>query len=122
MAKAEKAVDKYLEKNDIPKNVFEELHIGQQSKFVGVIVSGDQFISQPNQKRQILADVPEALCCEMEGAAVAQVCFELKIPYVVVRVVSDMGDGSAHVDYEKFCNNLAGKVTFAILNEFVQQM
>ena len=74
------------------------------------------------QKELILKDVPEALCNEMEGAAVAQACHELKIPYVVVRVVSDSADGSAHTDYEKFCNKLAGSVTFAILDEFVREM
>jgi hypothetical protein len=41
---------------------------------------------------------------------------------VIVRIVSDSGDGSAHADYEKFCNNLAGNVTFAILDEFVKEM
>lgn len=102
--------------------MFEELKIEKQSLHTGVIASGDQFVFQQGQKEQIAKETPEALCCEMEGAAVAQACFELKVPYVVVRVVSDSGDGSAHADYEKFCNTLAGSVTFAILDEFVQQM
>eukprot|EP00703_Trepomonas_sp_PC1_P001632 JAP94974.1 5'-methylthioadenosine nucleosidase, S-adenosylhomocysteine nucleosidase [Trepomonas sp. PC1] len=120
--KAQIAVGKFLQKNDIPTEVYKELGISGQKAHTGIIASGDQFVSSQEQKKAILADVPEALCNEMEGAAVAQACFELKIPYVVVRVVSDSADGGAHADYEKFCNKLAGNVTFAILDEFIQQM
>jgi len=58
----------------------------------------------------------------MEGAAVAQVCYKLGVPYVVVRVISDSGDNSAPVDHDKFCNTLAGVVCFAVADEIVRNM
>jgi hypothetical protein len=43
----------------------------------GTVVSGDQFVSSVEKKAWLLRHVPDALCCEMEGAAVAQVCLSL---------------------------------------------
>ena len=54
----------------------------------GVIASGDIFISDENMGAKI-NDKFEALCVEMEGAAVAHVCFLCKIPFLVVRAISD---------------------------------
>ena len=44
----------------------------------------------------------DGYCAEMEGAAVAHAAFLNKIPYVVIRAISDKADGSAHMDYPEF--------------------
>jgi adenosylhomocysteine nucleosidase len=67
----------------------------------GVIVTGDAFIASEN-KRVELRDRFSADAVEMEGAAVAQVCFYLDIPCLVVRSISDRADATARVDIEKF--------------------
>ena len=41
-------------------------------------------------------------CTEMEGAAVAQAAYLNKIPYLIVRAISDKADDSAHMDYGEF--------------------
>ena len=67
----------------------------------GVIASGDQFISSPEKKRYITENF-SAVACEMEGAAIAQVCYVNRTPYVVIRAISDSADGSANMDYGEF--------------------
>jgi len=67
----------------------------------GRIASGDQFVDNMPQRQQIF-DSFGALCVEMEGAAIAQVCYLNQIPFVVIRAISDKADGSAEVDFLEF--------------------
>lgn len=67
----------------------------------GVIVTGDAFIASAEKK----AELKKALgadAVEMEGAAVAQVCFQQKTACLVIRSMSDLADANARRDYEKF--------------------
>ena len=74
--------------------------------FEGRICSGDQFINLKAQKEKIISDFG-GLCCEMEGAAIAQTCYLNKTPYVIIRAISDKEDGSASVEYEIFQKSAA---------------
>lgn len=65
----------------------------------GIIVSGDCFISSAAQKENILKDFPDAVACEMEGAAIAQVCAMNQLPFCVIRCISDNGDEASKQDY-----------------------
>lgn len=58
--------------------------------FVGPIASGDSFIYNEEQVNKIKQDYPEALCAEMEAAAIAQVCRHYNKPFVIVRSLSDI--------------------------------
>ena len=69
--------------------------------FEGRICSGDQFISTPEQKEQIIADF-NGMCCEMEGGAIAQACYLNDTPFVIIRAISDKSDGSQHIEFETF--------------------
>ena len=69
--------------------------------FEGRVCSGDQFISTKEQKEKILSDFG-GMCCEMEGAAIAQVCYLNSTPYVVIRAISDKPDETEIVDYKTF--------------------
>lgn len=71
------------------------------SVFEGRVASGDQFVSDYSRKQGIRERF-EAMCCEMEGASIAQVCWLNDIPFVVVRVISDKADGSKKVLYPIF--------------------
>lgn len=68
----------------------------------GLIVSGDQFVASRQADQQILRRFPDALACEMEGAAVGQMAHQFKTPYVVIRAMSDVGDQKAEVSFDKF--------------------
>ena len=43
-----------------------------------------------------------ASCCEMEGAAIAQVCWLNRVPFAIVRAISDKADGTDYIDYPTF--------------------
>ena len=69
--------------------------------FEGRVCSGDQFISTGEQRDTIISNF-QGMCCEMEGAAIAQVCYLNHTPYVVVRAISDKPDETEIVEYKEF--------------------
>ncbi|OMF76048.1 5'-methylthioadenosine/adenosylhomocysteine nucleosidase [Paenibacillus glucanolyticus] len=68
---------------------------------IGKVLSGDQFIASRETVQTLYEDLNGA-CAEMEGSAVAQVCYMNRVPYVVIRSMSDKADGSAHVNFPEF--------------------
>jgi len=68
---------------------------------IGKVLSGDQFIASKETVGRLYTEMDGA-CAEMEGAAVAQVCFMNRVPFVVLRGMSDKADGSAHVNFAEF--------------------
>ncbi|TLQ04992.1 5'-methylthioadenosine/adenosylhomocysteine nucleosidase [Pediococcus stilesii] len=80
----------------------------------GLIVTGDQFISSNVKVKEILGHFPDALCCEMEGAAIGQVAHQFKKPFIVVRAMSDTGDDDANVSFDEFIVD-AGRRSAAML-------
>lgn len=81
--------------------------------YEGRICSGDQFISTREQKDAIVSNFG-GLCCEMEGAAVAQACYLNDTPFVVIRAISDKSDGSQSVEYETFKAESAKRCAAAV--------
>lgn len=69
--------------------------------YVGRVVSGDQFISSSEKKKELI-EVFDGYCAEMEGAAMAQIAWLNKIPFVVIRAISDKADNSATMAYNEF--------------------
>ena len=67
----------------------------------GRVLTGDQFISGKDKKRW-LVEAFRGACVEMEGAAVAQAAFLNKVPFLIVRAISDKADDSAMMDYAEF--------------------
>jgi adenosylhomocysteine nucleosidase len=91
------------------------LGIGRPSVHIGQIATGDEFI-EGELKGLVRRRTPLALCVDMEGAAVAQVCHELGgIPLCVVRAISDLAGGTASVDFPKFLDQLASHYSYEIL-------
>jgi len=72
----------------------------------GTIASGDQFIASREKKDWIVSTF-SGIACEMEGAAVGQVCYVNKVPFVILRAISDSADGGACEDYPTFAKNAA---------------
>lgn len=68
---------------------------------LGRVLSGDQFIADKSAGAFLHREL-KGMCAEMEGAAVAQVCAMNKIPYVVIRSMSDKADGSAPGSFAAF--------------------
>ena len=69
--------------------------------FEGRICSGDQFIAS-KEKKDAIVNSFGGLCCEMEGGAIAQVCYLNNTPFVIIRAISDKADDSEEMSYEQF--------------------
>ena len=68
---------------------------------IGRVASGDQFVASKEVKQRII-DLTKGLCTEMEGAAIAQTAYRNKLPFVILRAISDKADDSAEMDYPSF--------------------
>lgn len=88
----------------------------------GVIVSGDKFVSSHAEAQSLRDRIPDALCVEMEGAAVAQICFEYGIPFGITRVMSDSADDSAHVDFLAFIKEVARNYAHGVMLRALSQL
>ena len=84
----------------------------------GVIATGDIFCTDIEMKNKIYTRF-DADCVEMEGAAIAQVCYLDKIPFIVIRSISDSPNGKNEVDFDKFVE-LASRRCANLLKEFFQ--
>ena len=67
----------------------------------GRICTGDQFIYSKSQKDLITKNFGGD-CCEMESGAIAQVCYLNKIPFVIIRAISDKADSHETIDFHEF--------------------
>ena len=85
---------------------------------MGLLVSGDRFVSALAEAAELHASLPQALAVDMESAAVAQVCHDYGLPFAAVRTVSDRADDSAHVDFPDFVEVVASRYAQAIVKAF----
>ena len=117
-----KAVENYIKTDlhgDIPARYLDEFGIKSPTVHTGTIASGDQFICD-NQKHEWLYSHVESLACvEMEGAAVAQVCYEFDVPCAVVRVISDSANDDSNVDLDRFVKEAACHFTRGSMKAFL---
>lgn len=74
----------------------------------GLVASGDQFFASAEATAALHALLPDALAVEMEGAAVAQVCYEHGVPFAIARVISDTASHQAAVDFARFLREACG--------------
>lgn len=88
------------------------------SVFRGRIASGDAFISARERRRRI-ADTFNALACEMEGAAVATVCYRNSVPFAILRSISDDFNNNELVDFMQF-RAIAAEHSIKAIEEFIK--
>ncbi len=84
---------------DLAVKASHELGFGENCH-VGKILTGDQAIID-SKKRQWLWDTFCGDCVEMEGAAVASVCSQSNIPFVLIRAITDLADGNTQNDFRR---------------------
>ena len=85
---------------------------------VGTIASGDIFCTDVSMKNKIYSKF-DADCVEMEGAAIAQVCYLDEIPFIIIRSISDSPNGKNAIVFDEFVK-LAAKRCANILLEFIK--
>lgn len=73
---------------------------------IGTIASGDQFVADAARKQEIIRRF-DAIACEMEGAAIGQVCYVNRVPFAIIRAISDDAAGLAQMEYPVFAAKAA---------------
>lgn len=86
----------------------------------GRIATGDQFVSDASAKAAI-RQAHGALCCEMEGAAIAQTAALNGLPCLILRCISDMADGDAEMTFAQF-EHIAAEKAAQMVHRMVAEM
>lgn len=86
---------------------------------VGNIASGDQFINTRSRVDELKSALPNVDCIEMEGAAVAQVCYEYNVAFSIIRIISDKAHDNAHIEFQKFAKSIATKYALGIFKTYM---
>lgn len=81
--------------------------------FTGKILTADRFVASNTLARRLRTEF-DGLCVEAEGGAAGQVCFRNRIPYVVIRGISDRADRRASPDFGKFLQLAANRAQMAV--------
>ncbi|WP_294822207.1 5'-methylthioadenosine/adenosylhomocysteine nucleosidase [uncultured Flavobacterium sp.] len=111
-------LNKTLQKS-IGDNILKRFAINNPEFYIGDIASGDQFFSAEAQKLQLSSVLPTVLCVEMEGAVVAQVCYEHNLPFIILRTISDTADENSHIDFPRFIKQVSSPYAVAIIKKLL---
>lgn len=76
--------------------------VGEHPYALGLICSGDVFMSNPVRVEAVRKDFPVMKAVEMEAAAVAQVCYQFGTPFVVIRALSDIAGQESNISFDEF--------------------
>lgn len=87
----------------------------------GLIVSGDAFINGAAGLEKIRSHFPQAVAVEMEATAIAHVCHNFGVPFVVVRAISDVADQQSHLSFDEFLV-VAAKQSSLMVETLVQKL
>lgn len=96
---------------------------GDGTVHFGMVCSGDSFIETAEDDAKVKAVRPDALVCDMEAAAIAQVCYLRDIPFIAYKLVSDShGDvDRTYASYGNFWDRLAGK-SFSVTEQILSAL
>ncbi|NKF50922.1 5'-methylthioadenosine/adenosylhomocysteine nucleosidase [Shewanella sp. WXL01] len=76
--------------------------LGEVKAIEGLICTGDSFICDPERTKVMVDNFPTMAACEMEAAAIAQVCHQFGTPFVVIRSISDNANDDSSVDFDTY--------------------
>ena len=104
---------------DVAQKLFEACKdIENTNVKIARIATGDIFVADKAMRQSIAAEF-DAVACEMEGGAVAQVCYRNEVPCAVLRCISDDFDENDFMDFMEF-RFLAADKSMAAIKNFLQ--
>jgi len=89
--------------------------LGQHQFATGLIATGDSFMSDPQRVESVRRHFPHMKAAEMEAAAVAQVCHQFEVPFVVIRALSDIAGKESSISFDEFLPTAAKHSTEIVL-------
>lgn len=112
---------RYVADAAIVEKVIEAAKKASLTPVKGLIVTSDSFIAGKEATTKIMKNFPDVLAAEMEGAAIAQVCHQFDVPFVIVRAMSDTADEEAGVTFDEFIIE-AGKKSALMVMELIHDL
>ncbi len=88
---------------------------------VGLITTGDVFMCDPERIAKTRQQFPSMLAVEMEGAAIAQTCYQLATPFVVIRSLSDIAGQESPTSFEAYLE-VASRNSSAMVNAMIAKL
>lgn len=107
--------------NELIEQVEKVIESMQISYGKGVIATGDVFMNDPERVSFVKKNFPDMVAMEMEAGAIAQVCYQYNIPFVIIRSLSDIAGKKAPMSFDAFLNVAVKNATEVILT-FVQTL
>jgi len=119
---AKTAIDNFIDNLEyyVDLNELKRLDVTKPKVHIGIIATGDQFIQDVANQKNLKVKGMEAMAVEMEGAAVAQVCAEYQIPYTLIRTISDKANDSAMASLQDFSLKVASHYSSGIIQEILK--
>ncbi|MBE6157469.1 MAG: 5'-methylthioadenosine/adenosylhomocysteine nucleosidase [Firmicutes bacterium] len=111
-------VGKYINCDEYLVKLASEINIDNKIS-IGTIASGDIFVTEEMMGKKI-NDKFSALCVEMEGAAIAQICYLSNVPFLVIRSISDSPNGNNNITFDEFLDQsskMAANFLIQLLNK-----
>ncbi len=96
-------------------NIIDKISLSDQKIMKGRVLTGDQAIGCGETKR-LLHEQFQGVCVEMEGGAIAHVCYLNEIPFLIIRAISDKADEEVDVNYNEFLELAAKNSSFLLEN------
>ena len=87
----------------------------------GLITTGDSFIHDPERAEFIQSKFPPIKATEMEAAAIAHVCHLAKVPFLIIRSISDVPGVESKQSFEDFIL-VAGKNSALLVEEIIKEI
>lgn len=106
----------------IDQDTLDIFNLHHPQYYIGDIASGDQFFYLQTQKYRLQSSLPNIYCVEMEGASVAQVCYENNIPFLVIRTISDGADENSPYDFTAFVEKIASTYSQEIIKNMLKHL
>ncbi|MBN2864970.1 MAG: 5'-methylthioadenosine/S-adenosylhomocysteine nucleosidase [Thiotrichales bacterium] len=91
----------------------------------GLIATGDRFMYDPEDVQTTRDKFPKMIACEMEAAAIAQTCFSMGTPFVIIRSLSDIAGKENAVTFEQYLEQAAthsAKLILEMLSRIPQSL
>lgn len=109
----------YLPTDENIRNILVECLKEKKLNYLeGTIATGDQFVHD-DAKKQWICENFDAIAAEMEGGSIGQVCYVNKVPFVILRTISDSEGGA--MDYQTFAEK-AAQVGIDIVTSFINKV
>ena len=111
VAFAKAAAERFLERFEVllDQEVIEAFSLSSPKVKTGIIATGDLFVQDPLTHENLKLEGHDVLAVEMEGGAVAQVCEDHGVPYLVIRTISDKAGHGAAIDFQAFAEKVASR-------------